>query len=42
MVVNGIKKNGSKLGGKLIFKVQNTILQRNIRSSFEDLQRNKL
>ena len=42
VAVNGIKKNGSKLAAKLVYKVQNSLLQRNIRSSFDGLAKNKM
>ena len=42
MTVYKLKKNGIQLGAKLIWKVQNSLFQRNMRTSFDDLSRNKL
>lgn len=42
LVVNKIKRNGVLTGAKIIWKIQKSLLQRNIKSSMTDLKTNRL
>ena len=42
LAVNKIKKGGSMVATKIVWKIQNSLFNRNIRDSFDGLIRNQL